>query len=499
MDQKRNKYLGKDLQNQQKNAQEGKKKNKRLQKAAAVTAIAIVFVLILAGDFILDLTRMPHGLYIYGESVSGMTIEHAAEKIEKKFMDTELVFTENGEELYRTTVGDAGFSLDEAALEEELQLIQSTLLKKRGLFETRKNIAVGCTLDVDDWALSAALSADNFEVALEREESTDAYLQYDSEKEEYVVVPSWQGDAIDEEKLRTVVLEKMDEELEENLFPELVSVRLDVNSYETVNITEDEEELQEELEVLNQNLSDYRDTTIVYTFGSSSEILDSSTIMSWLRITSDSVEMNTDEVWTYIDYLADKYDTLDKIRQFTTIDGTLITVEDNEYGFMIDKDAEFWQLMEDLESGTTVTRDPVYSVAGLQRDGTDDLAGSYIEVSLDEQRLWLYRDYALIYETDIVSGQPTEDRATLQGAWPIAYKVTDYTLSSDYYGYATHVNYWMPFADGQGLHDAIWQSSFGGTRYLTSGSHGCINLSLEAAAEIYNDITEGYPIIIYSK
>ncbi|MCD8015097.1 MAG: L,D-transpeptidase [Lachnospiraceae bacterium] len=61
------------------------------------------------------------------------------------------------------------------------------------------------------------------------------------------------------------------------------------------------------------------------------------------------------------------------------------------------------------------------------------------------------------------------------------------------------MTYWMPFANGQGLHDATWRSSFGGTLYQTYGSHGCINLPLAAAATIYNTITAGYPIIIYSR
>ena len=51
-----------------------------------------------------------------------------------------------------------------------------------------------------------------------------------------------------------------------------------------------------------------------------------------------------------------------------------------------------------------MVREPVYSSKGMQRNGTDDLAGSYIEVSLDAQHLWLYRDGGLVTETDIVSG-----------------------------------------------------------------------------------------------
>ena len=72
--------------------------------------------------------------------------------------------------------------------------------------------------------------------------------------------------------------------------------------------------------------------------------------------------------------------------------------------------------------GAAVTREPVYSKSGYSRNGTDDLNGNYIEVSLEQQHLWLYKNGALVTETDIVSGLPGEGREAYRGAWPIAYK-----------------------------------------------------------------------------
>ena len=196
--------------------------------------------------------------------------------------------------------------------------------------------------------------------------------------------------------------------------------------------------------------------------------------------------------------LAAAYNTIYVPRTFHTSYGNDVTVSSNEYGFQIDQETELAQLLKDIQSGKPVTRDPIYSISGMKRNGKDDLAGSYIEVSLDNQHLWLYKDGALITETDIVSGAPTPERETYRGAWPIAYKASPFTLTSDVYGYNTKVTYWMPFVYGQGLHDASWQSSFGGNRYKTgAGSHGCINLPKDQAALIYNTIDGGYPIIIY--
>ena len=57
----------------------------------------------------------------------------------------------------------------------------------------------------------------------------------------------------------------------------------------------------------------------------------------------------------------------------------------------------------------------------------------------------------------------------------------------------------MPFYGGVGIHDAdSWRgSSYGGTIYQTSGSHGCINTPTANAAVIYENIEIGTPIVCY--
>ena len=137
-----------------------------------------------------------------------------------------------------------------------------------------------------------------------------------------------------------------------------------------------------------------------------------------------------------------------------------------------------------MNSGQEVTREPVYKKEGYKRNGTDDLVGNYVEVSIEKQHLWLYKDGKLVTETDVVTGTPKEETATYKGAWPIAYKASPYTLSSDFYGYEVKVNYWMHFVYGQGLHD-LERSQYGGELYKTNGSHGCVKLPVEHAKIIY--------------
>ena len=64
--------------------------------------------------------------------------------------------------------------------------------------------------------------------------------------------------------------------------------------------------------------------------------------------------------------------------------------------------------------------------------------------------------------------------------------------------YQTPVAYWMRVTwTGVGFHDATWNPSFGGSRYQTNGSHGCINLPPENAGQLYSLIQYDVPIICF--
>ena len=305
-----------------------------------------------------------------------------------------------------------------------------------------------------------------------------------------------QGTEIDPDKLETTVDTNLNAAFDTALLGDTITIPLNKHVYISPAVTATED-MENKVTSLNSQLKKYRSTTVTYTFGSETVVLDADTISSWLKAEGETLTLDEDAIKTYISNLANKYNTIYVPRTFHTSTGTDVTIEGNEYGYRIDQDGEYAQLVEDLKSGTAVTRDPVYSKTGYQRNGTDDLAGSYIEVSLDAQHLWLYKDGNLVTETDIVSGKPVKGRETYRGAWPIAYKASPFNLTSAEYGYDVKVNYWMPFVYGQGLHDASWQSSFGGNRYKTNGSHGCINLPKDQAALIYETIDAGYPIIIY--
>ena len=137
-------------------------------------------------------------------------------------------------------------------------------------------------------------------------------------------------------------------------------------------------------------------------------------------------------------------------------------------------------------------RDSAYSGPGLQ-----DWGSRYVDVDLSEQYARMYDGSgSVIWESPIVSGKPTKSGSgsiTPTGVYYITTKASPSVLkgfNDDGSKYESHVTYWMPFIDNAvGLHDANWQSSFGGTRYRDgAGSHGCVNLPVGKAADLYGII-----------
>ena len=78
-------------------------------------------------------------------------------------------------------------------------------------------------------------------------------------------------------------------------------------------------------------------------------------------------------------------------------------------------------------------------------------------------------------------------RMTPPGVFGLTYKTKNAVLKGE--DYETPVNYWMPFNGNIGMHDATWRRKFGGEVFIKNGSHGCINLPLESAKEIYSYIS----------
>ena len=108
-------------------------------------------------------------------------------------------------------------------------------------------------------------------------------------------------------------------------------------------------------------------------------------------------------------------------------------------------------------------------------------------VSIDDQHIWFYKNGALIISSPIVSGTLGVSE-TPKGTFKIYNKTRNTRLTGPTWN--VFVNYWMPIdAYGwYGIHDSSWRDSYGGNIYTYDGSHGCVNVPVEAVGVIFSNI-----------
>ena len=282
-----------------------------------------------------------------------------------------------------------------------------------------------------------------------------------------------------------------------------VDFNSDPDVYVKAEVTSDDPDLQASLDACNN----FTKASITYTFGDETVTLDGSTIKDWLNFDEKGQLIRDDasfqqHIADYVAQLAAAHDTVGTEREFQTTSGRTVSVYGSAYGWQIDQASEVAQLTQEIQSGTQTTRDPIYSMTA-NAHGYNDIGNTYIEVDLSEQHMYYYQDGSVIFESDIVSGDMRyADRQTPAGIYTLYYKkspdvLRGKQLANGKYEYETKVNYWMPFNGGIGFHDASWQPYFGGDRYLEGGSHGCINMPPDSAAELYNIIQYNVPIVCF--
>ncbi len=111
-------------------------------------------------------------------------------------------------------------------------------------------------------------------------------------------------------------------------------------------MTSDDPKLQEKLQVTEK----YKNMSITYEIEGSEQVLDGTTILSWLTINDDlSVTVDPDMAASYAQQLASKYNTYAATRPFETTTGDTVKIGGGDYGWVINKKGEAAQIVEDIE------------------------------------------------------------------------------------------------------------------------------------------------------
>lgn len=414
--------------------------------------------------------------YISNTNVSSMTVDEAVEVMnESKGFSVE--FSKNGtvHEIDISASVRREFSKDEVIECKKNVSFQEYLFGSQRDFQVKPSHSV-----VDESVLLEILKKSLPESTVKSE---NAYID-----EEFQLVPEVMGDEINFDALINDIKEGVN-----------TGLRLDYkleDYYIQPQFTQQSEDIVRAVNEINT----YREMNITYEFGEQQEVIDWEKLKKYLVYNPETAALKLKTKWVenYVRELAKTYNTYGKTRKFkTTKDGT-VKIEGGILGWWIDEGKTVDQLKSLLQKKKSKTLEPVYRNVAAQH-GEDDIGDTYVEISIERQHLWYYKNGKMKMESDMVSGKLTKDRKTTVGVHRLYGKQRDRYLGTiAVQGYHTFVNYWMPFNwDGQGLHDATWRSKFGGNLYKTGGSHGCVNLPYDFAGKLYEQLEIGTPVVVY--
>jgi uncharacterized protein YraI len=180
--------------------------------------------------------------------------------------------------------------------------------------------------------------------------------------------------------------------------------------------------------------------------------------------------------------------------------GTNVTVYATVSGQVVWGGISNWYRISSLSSS------PRYIYSGLvtRTSGgggspTPTAVGKEIIVSLSRQWMWAYQNGAQVYNSPVMTGRPS--LATPTGTYHVFLKLhptwftSPWPQSSPYWYPPTYINYALGWrAGGFFLHDSWWHSVYGPGTNLWHydpkfgwqwGTHGCVAMSLSAAAWLY--------------
>lgn len=297
-----------------------------------------------------------------------------------------------------------------------------------------------------------------------------------------------------------LIPEKLLEHIENNIQERNQEIHVSKEFYKMPRYLSDSPEVTDACKLLNE----YCNTEITYDAGDQTETVSRDTIAKWLKCSKNmKVRVNKDKIKKYVKDLAEKYDTCGKTREFTSRSGETVQVSGGTYGWILDQDLIFQQLYSHIKKKESFNAE-LPCVQSAKAHASADWGTTYLEVSISLQHMWYVEDGQVILDTPVVTGKPVPKTETPTGVYDIMGKLRHTVLIGDILPstgepeYKSPVEYWMRVTDtGIGFHDADWQTQFGKDVYTRSGSHGCINMPVQAIQAIFDRVETGTPVIIW--
>lgn len=455
-------------------------------KPLIFTGIGIFTILFLAyfgGSKYYDNRFLPNTLM--GEiELSGLTIDEAKRVITQDLHTNTVTVTEDEETVTTFTPYDLDAKVESDAFLKKVKNEQNNWTWPIAFFKGEKVETSEIAVQFDEAALAKLVETLTLSKA-ERISPVSANVQ--SKNGTFVIEPEVPGNIIDADLL--------EEQLVQTMVSSEDSVALE-DAYVLPALTAESDELKQVVEKL-QGLTD---VTITYSLGGEEIVVPKEQLATWLSLDNNGEPtVDIEAAKTYLQTLHDKYATYEKTRTFKSTNRGEVQVPPGEYGWSIAIEAESKNLASYILAGKDIKTTPEILGSGYHEDGTD-IGSTYIEVDLQNQMMYYYKNGERLLETPIVSGHTTTP--TPVGVFYAWNKEEDAELigynprrGNDY---AQPVNYWIPVDwTGVGIHDAGWQTSFSSDQWVNNGSNGCINTPPGAMEKLFSLMDVGTPVIFF--
>ena len=468
-------------------AQEKNESKKRII-IIVILAFAGVLGAIYVGVSIYFIGRFLFNTAVNGEGVSGLSANAGRQYIEGRAEDFYITIVGVGdlEEIIYGPDFDLSFEVTQPM--EEVVDVQNPFAWPVSLVSSQE-LEVEISVAFDEQALKERIA--ELQIVTDGE-TPPVSARVILENGEAVVVPEEHGDTIDVEKMSAVIYQAV------NSFEREVCV-MESALLMQPEFTSESPEIVSTVEVVNR----YLDAQVTYEVGREVTV-DRELIADWLRIDEElNVTLEEGLVNEWLAEFIATVNTHGTTRQITTPRGRTVDVTGGYYGWIVDAEPELEELLKNIRAGEVISREPIYSQTAASH-GPQDWGNTFLQVDMAEQHMWAFIDGEIVFESPVVTGLPRYGRNTPQGVYFILEMQRGRTLrgapdpETGEPIYETPVAYWMRTTwSGHGFHDAVWQPTFGGTRYRTNGSHGCTNLPLAAASELFNMIHLMMPVVVH--
>ena len=467
------------------------RRKKSMSKKPWIIAGSIVgaLLVIYLGAAVFFMSHFLVNTTVNGKDFSGKTAADVEDYLKEQVEEYELTIQEQNNVSDVISGTDISLTYKENSQVEDALDAQNQLLWIVSLF-AKSSADVTIEVEYDEAALQERI--ENLQaVTAEQTDPVSAHPEYDGNS--FVVAEEQYGTKVDMETL-TAKIEQYITEFNPTLD------MMDEECYVMPAYTSDSPEVQAACDEMNS----YLKASITYLMDESI-VVDKQLISGWITYDAEmNVTFNEDAVREWMREFGSKYDTVGTSRTITTPTGKTAEVSGGTYGWIVDEAAETENLINSIKNGEVAEREPAYKQTAASH-GAQDWGNTYIEVDIAAQHMWYIVDGSIAMESDVVTGLPADGRDTPTGVYSILYTERDSTLKGEVDpatgkpSYETPVAFWMPFTwQGHGFHDATWQSSFGGSRYQTNGSHGCVNMPYDKAEQLFGMISAGTPVIVHN-